>query len=38
MLRRRDTARRLLWFILLWCAGVMTVGVVAWVIRLALGL
>ena len=27
-------ARRLLWFVGLWAAGVTTVGAVAWVIRL----
>lgn len=27
-------ARRLLWFVGLWAAGVATVGAVAWVIRL----
>jgi hypothetical protein len=26
--------RRLLWFVALWAAGVLTVGAVAWVIRL----
>lgn len=30
--------RRLLWFGLFWCAGVVTVAVIAWLIRLALGI
>lgn len=36
----RGTTRRarLLWFLALWCAGVVTLAVVAWGIRLALGL
>ena len=29
---------RLLWFIALWCAGVLTLATLAWLIRLALGL
>jgi len=35
----RDPAplpRRLAWFALLWAAGVLTVGAIAWLIRLAL--
>lgn len=30
-------ARRLLWFVLLWCAGVATLAVIAYAIRLAIG-
>ena len=29
--------RRLLWFALLWAAGVLTVGSVAWLLRLWIG-
>jgi hypothetical protein len=28
---------RLAWFVGLWCAGVATVGIVAWLIRAAIG-
>lgn len=34
----RPLKQRLAWFVLLWVAGVVAVGAVAWVIRLALGL
>jgi uncharacterized protein DUF2474 len=34
----RPLGQRLAWFILLWVAGVLAVGTVAWMIRLALGL
>lgn len=30
-------ARRLLWFVGLWAAGVLTVGAVAWALRLWIG-
>jgi hypothetical protein len=30
--------QRLAWFVALWAAGIIAVGVVAWMIRLALGL
>jgi hypothetical protein len=30
-------ARRLLWFVGLWCAGVLSVAVVGYAIKLALG-
>ncbi len=30
-------ARRLLWFVLLWCAGVASLFVVAYAIKLAIG-
>lgn len=30
-------ARRLLWFVGLWAAGVVTVGAVAWALRLWIG-
>lgn len=30
-------ARRLLWFVGLWAAGVLTVGAVAWLLRLWIG-
>jgi hypothetical protein len=29
--------RRLLWFVALWMAGVVAVGAVAWLIKLAIG-
>jgi hypothetical protein len=32
----RPALARLAWFVALWVAGVLTVGVVAWVIRLVL--
>jgi Protein of unknown function (DUF2474) len=32
----RSLVRRLGWFVLLWAGGVISVGVVAWLIRLAL--
>jgi len=28
--------KRLLWFVVLWAAGVLSVGAIAWLIRLAL--
>lgn len=34
----RSFSQRLAWFVLLWVAGVGAVAVVAWVIRLILGL
>lgn len=34
----RPLRQRLAWFVFLWVAGVVAVGAVAWVIRLALGL
>jgi hypothetical protein len=34
----RPLRYRLAWFALLWVAGVVAVGAVAWIIRLALGL
>jgi hypothetical protein len=34
----KPLGQRLVWFVLLWVAGVVAVGAVAWVIRLALGL
>jgi hypothetical protein len=34
----RPLKQRLVWFVLLWVAGVVAVGSVAWIIRLALGL
>ena len=34
----RPLGRRLAWFVLLWVAGIVAVGSVAWVIRLVLGL
>ncbi|MFC7704828.1 DUF2474 family protein [Plastorhodobacter daqingensis] len=30
--------RRIVWFLLLWAGGVAALGLVAWIIRLALGL
>jgi hypothetical protein len=30
-------ARRLMWFVALWLAGVLSVGAVAWLIRLWIG-
>lgn len=30
--------KRLVWFVGLWAAGVATLGVIAWMIRLALGM
>lgn len=30
-------ASRVLWFVALWCAGVATVGVIAYAIRLVIG-
>lgn len=39
MLRRANPrVRQLLWFIALWCTGVATLAILAWGIRLALGL
>lgn len=32
------TTRRLLWFIALWCAGVATLGALAYILRLVIGL
>ena len=34
----RPLAQRLAWFVLLWVAGVVAVGSVAWIMRLFLGL
>jgi hypothetical protein len=34
----RRLGPRLAWFLLLWAAGVIAVGAVAWIIRLFLGL
>lgn len=36
--RTNTRVRQLLWFIALWCAGVATLAMLAWGIRLALGL
>ena len=33
-----ETLRRLLWFVALWAAGVLTLGAIALLIRQALGL
>lgn len=35
---RRPLGQRLLWFVLLWVAGLLVVGVAAMIIRLFLGL
>lgn len=35
---KSGTGQRLLWFVLLWAAGVVAVGAVAMIIRLMLGL
>ncbi len=35
--RRSTPLRRLLWFVALWAAGVLTVGIVGYAIKLALG-
>lgn len=34
----RPLRRRLLWFIVLWAAGVLTVAAVAWILKLLLAL
>lgn len=34
----RSLPRRLAWFVVLWAGGVAAIGLVAWAIRLALGL
>lgn len=34
----RPLGQRLLWFVLLWAAGILAVGAVAMIIRLSLGL
>ncbi|WP_119268464.1 DUF2474 family protein [Taklimakanibacter deserti] len=34
----RPLWQRFAWFVLLWLAGIVAVGAVAWVIRLSLGL
>lgn len=34
----RPLGQRLVWFVLLWVAGIVAVGAVAWIIRLFLGL
>ena len=34
----RPLGQRLAWFVLLWVAGIVAVGSVAWIIRLFLGL
>jgi hypothetical protein len=34
----KPLGQRLAWFVFLWVAGVIAVGAVAWLIRLALGL
>jgi hypothetical protein len=36
MIEREPLTRRLMWFLALWAGGVVTVGVVAYAIRLAL--
>jgi len=37
LIRPAATWRRLLWFVAIWAASVATLGVVAWLIRLMIG-
>jgi Protein of unknown function (DUF2474) len=37
MAGQKPLGQRLAWFVLLWVAGVVVVGAVAWIIKLSLG-